>query len=161
MWIHIKTYTDKVKSDPIMWNHGDFWVKTPLFLVSRVREDPWNAWKKTPFPVKFKTMIRTQPIKLWHYRALHQPAYHWASHLIKCYSSISTALISFLWTIRFLKNAQIMSVHPRGLLHCGSFFVAKIAYFALGKAENQRHNMRRAKPPLFLLPNISLSFLLM
>ncbi len=51
-----------LKSDSIMWNHGDFWVKHPLFGVSHVRKDLWNAWKKTPFPVKLRTMIRTQPV---------------------------------------------------------------------------------------------------
>ncbi len=51
-----------------MWNHKDFWVKTSPFLLSWVRKDLQNAWKKTPFPVKFRTMMRRQPIKLWHYR---------------------------------------------------------------------------------------------
>ncbi len=58
-----------VKSDPVIWNHREFWVKTPLFLVSQVAEDHEMLEKMPPFPVKFRTMIRTQTVKLWHYRA--------------------------------------------------------------------------------------------
>ncbi len=46
-----------------------FIIKTPLLLVSQIRKDPWNAWKKKTSPVKFRPLIHSEPVKLWHYDA--------------------------------------------------------------------------------------------
>ncbi len=44
--------------------------QTPVHYVSwRVPSSPVKLLKKTPFLMKFRTIIITQPVKLWHYWA--------------------------------------------------------------------------------------------